>query len=393
MIIREKYLDEIRGFYDSDLVKVITGIRRCGKSVILDTIRSEIALKTDNIIYLNFENAATLDRIKDYSGLIEYVGKNRKEGRVYLFLDEIQLLDRWADAVKTLRLTDCSIFVSGSNSKLLSSEVLSMLSGREVSFRIRPFVYKEIAEYCAQLGKTASPADYLVWGGFPKRFEMATGEESLRYLSELEDTIVINDLMGRYRIKNEMLFRKLVSFVFRSNSRIFSSKSVHDYIKNEYLNCSINTIIKYLGYLKEAYVIEEIPQYSTKAKRELIYYGKLYLADVCFNSLHAENNRFDLDHNLENVVYNELIWRGYSVKVYSDGGREIDFMTTKKGKVYYVQAAYSVADEKAYQREMSAFDRIGNTSQKILITTDPVDYSTSAVRHIRFDDFLTSDEL
>ena len=393
MIVRSKYLNEIRGFYDSDLVKVIVGIRRCGKSVILDTIRSEIEKRTDNIIYLNFENASTLDKIDNYLGLINYVEENRKQGKCYIFLDEVQLLDRWADAVKTLRLSDNSIFVSGSNSRLLSREVLSLLSGREISFQIRPFVYKEIVEYASELGKSVSPTDYLVWGGFPKRFEMATKDESVKYLRELEDTIVINDLIKRYRIKKEMLFRKLVSYIFKSNARIFSSKSIHDYIKNEYVNCSINTIVKYLGYLKEAYIIEEIPQYSSKAKRELLYYGKLYLSDVCFNSLRAENNRFDLDHNLENIVYNELIYMGYSVKVYSNGGKEIDFMATKNGKIYFIQAAYSVVDEKAYEREMSAFNSMDNSAQKILITTDDIDYSTSVVKHIKFNDFLMMREL
>ena len=393
MIVRNRYLDEIRGFYDSDLIKVIVGIRRCGKSVILDTVRSEISEKTDNVIYLNFENAATLEAIGDCMGLIRYVEKNRKPGKCYVFLDEIQLLDRWADAVKTLRLSDNSVFVTGSNSTLLSKDVLSMLSGREVSFRIRPFVYKEIAEYAKELGKTVTPLDYLIWGGFPKRFETASERESIRYLSELEDTIVINDLIKRYKIKKEMLFRRIVGYVFKSNSRVFSSKSVHDYIKNEYVNCSINTVVKYLSYLRDAFVIEEIPQYSTKAKRDLIYYGKLYLADVCFNSLRAENNRFDLDHNLENVVYNELVYMGYSVKLYSNAGKEIDFMANKGGKIYFIQVAYSVVDGKAYGREMAAFNNMDNSAQKILITTDDIDYSTSTVRHIRFSDFLMMQEL
>ncbi len=393
MIIRNRYLDEIRGFYDSDLIKVIVGIRRCGKSVILDTVRSEISEKTDNVIYLNFENAATLEAIGDCMGLIRYVEENRKPGKCYVFLDEIQLLDRWADAVKTLRLSDNSVFVTGSNSTLLSKDVLSVLSGREVSFRIRPFVYKEIAEYAKELGKTVTVLDYLIWGGFPKRFETASERESVRYLSELEDTIVINDLIKRYKIKKEMLFRRIVGYVFKSNSRVFSSNSVHDYIKNEYVNCSINTVVKYLGYLRDAFVIEEIPQYSTKAKRDLIYYGKLYLADVCFNSLRAENNRFDLDHNLENTVYNELIYMGYSVKLYSNAGKEIDFMATKGGKIYFIQVAYSVVDSKAYSREMGAFSNMDNSAQKILITTDDIDYSTSTVRHIRFSDFLMMEEL
>ena len=179
----------------------------------------------------------------------------------------------------------------------------------------------------------------------------------------------------------------------RSNSRIFSANSIYDYIKNEHYNCSVNTIAKYLSYLKEAFVIDELPQYSTKAKRMLSYYGKLYNTDVCFNSLRCDSGKYDIDHNLENIVYNELIYMGYKISLYNDNGREIDFRCEKNGKIYYVQVANSVANDKAYEREFSAFDRIDNRNKKILITTDLIDYSTSTVQHIKLQDFLLKDNL
>lgn len=393
MISRKHYIEKMRPFYESDLIKIVTGIRRCGKSVIMEEIMSEISEKSDNVVYLNFEDKKVSANITTADELISYVEENRKEGKCYLFFDEIQTLDGWQEACKTLRLYDYSLFITGSNSKLLSSEFAKELSGRYVAFRIRPFVYKEIVEYCNQLGKEASITDYLVWGGFPKRFEFDSLEAQNRYLNDLDDTIVINDLIGRYKIRKESLFKSLVNFILRSNSRIFSANSVRDYIKKEHAECSVNTIMKYLGYLEEAYIIESVKQYSSKTKKELSYYAKIYNADVFFNSIRAMNNRFDLTHNLENIVYNELLYMGYEVYVYNNNGKEVDFLAIKEGRQYYVQVAYSVAEEKTYQREFGAFKNIDNLSQKIIITNDDIDYSTSVVRHIKLKDFLTMKSL
>lgn len=393
MIYREHYIQPVREFYESDLIKIITGIRRSGKSVILQQIMEEIGQKTDNIISLNFEDKRVSANITNSSTLIEYVEKNRKEGKCYLFFDEVQVLDGWQEACKTLRLYDCSLFITGSNSKLLSGEFTKELSGRYVSFRVRTFVYKEILEYAKELGKEVSVTDYLVWGGFPNRFEFNTPEAQRRYLNDLDDTIIINDLMHRYKIRKESLFKQLVNYVLRSNSRIFSAKSIHDYIKKEHESCSVNTIMKYLGYLEEAYIIEVVKQYSTRTKKELSFYAKIYDADVAFNSLRCMDNRFDLTHNLENIIYNELIYMGYDVSVYNNLGREIDFLAQNGNKKYFVQVAYSVADDKAYTREFEAFKNIDNLSQKILITNDEIDYSTSVVRHIKLKDFLLMNNL
>lgn len=393
MIHREHYIQPVREFYDSDLIKIITGIRRSGKSVILQQIMNEIGQKTDNIISLNFEDKRVSAKIADGTALIDYVEKHRKDGKCYLFFDEIQVLDGWQDACKTLRLYDYSLFITGSNSKLLSGEFTKELSGRYVAFHVRPFVYKEILEYGKELGKEFSVTDYLVWGGFPKRFEFNSPEAQRRYLEDLDDTIIINDLVHRYKIRKESLFKSLVNFVLRSNGRIFSAKSIHDYIKKEHESCSVNTIMKYLDYLEEAYIIESVKQYSTRTKKELSYYAKIYDADVAFNSIRCMDNRFDLTHNLENIVYNELVYMGYNIWVYNNSGKEIDFLAQKGNKKYYIQVAYSVAEDKAYEREFEAFKGIDDLSQKILITNDDIDYSTSVVRHIKLKDFLVMSSL
>ena len=388
MIIREHYISQIRDFYESNLVKIITGIRRCGKSVILEQIMSEIKRTSDNIIYLNFEDKIITGNIKDDIDLINYVQKQRKKGKVYLFFDEIQELEGWQYACKTLRLHEASVFITGSNSKLLSGEFTKELSGRYVAFRIRPFIYKELTEYGKQLNKDISVLDYLIWGGFPGRLEQLNSDSQKRYLNDLYNTIVINDLVRRYKIRKVAFFTSLVNFILRSNARIFSVKSIYNYVKNKNMTCSINTIFKFLGYLEEAYIIERIKQYSTKVKRDLAFFQKIYDEDVSFNSLMCFDNRFDLTHNLENIVFNELLYRNYNLTVFNNNGKEIDFLAEKSGKKYYIQVAYSVMEDKAYEREFGAFKNISQLDRKIIITNDEIDLSTSNVEHINLKKFL-----
>ena len=393
MIKREKYIEPIREFYVGDLIKVITGIRRCGKSILLKQILEEIRERTDNVIFLDFEDTAVMNAIPDEMALLNYIDSHRKESLCYVFLDEVQRVDGWAGACRTLRIRNCSVFISGSNSKLLSREFTKELSGRYVSFRVRPFVYRELAEYGKELGKDVTLTDYIIWGGFPKRIEYS-GESGQRiYLNELNETIILNDIINRYKIRKTEIFKRLANFVFLSNGRILSARSVEKYMKGAGLPCSITTITKYIGYLEEAYAIETVKKYSAKSKRELEYYLKVYDEDVALNSIRVMNNRYDLTHNFENVVYNELIYMGYNLQVYHDGSQEIDFVANKGNKQYYIQVAYSVAEDKAYEREFGAFSKMDNSTQKIVISNDDIDFSTSTVRHIRFRDFVEMTEL
>ncbi|MBR2255880.1 MAG: ATP-binding protein [Blautia sp.] len=393
MIKREKYIEPIREFYNGDLIKVITGIRRCGKSVILKQILDEIRERSDNIIFLDFEDTAVLNAIPDEMALLNYIDSHRKESLCYVFLDEVQRVDGWAGACRTLRIRNCSVFISGSNSMLLSREFTKELSGRYVPFRIRPFVYRELVEYGEELGKDVSLTDYIIWGGFPKRIEYS-GESGQRiYLNELNETIILNDIINRYKIRKTEVFKRLANFIFLSNGRILSARSVEKYMRGTGLPCSVTTITKYIGYLEEAYAIATVKKYSAKSKRELEYYLKVYDEDVALNSIRVMNNRYDLTHNFENVVYNELLYMGYNLQVYHDGSQEIDFVANKGNKQYYIQVAYSVAEEKAYEREFGAFAKLDNSCQKIVITNDDIDFSTSTVRHIRFRDFVQMDEL
>ena len=342
---------------------------------------------------LDFELRPVQSKIPDADALISYVTEHLGKEKLYVFLDEVQNVQDWHEACRTLRRFDCSVFITGSNSKLLSREFTKELSGRYVSFRIRPFVYREARQFADQLGRRFEIADYLIWGGFPAALEQPDEAARKRYLNDLNNTIIYNDLENRYKIRKRDIFERVVDFVLISNARIFSAKSIADYMKGQNIEISVPTIIKYLGYLKEAYVIKDVPLYSPKAKAKLNYYYKLYNEDVSLNSIRLSGNRYDLTHNLENIVLNELIYMGYEVSVYKNKGREVDFRAVRDGKLFLVQVAYSVAEDKTYEREFSAFSGIDNTMKKIIITNDDVDYSTSTVYHYKLKDFLWMEEL
>lgn len=391
MISREHYLQQIRPFYESNLVKIVTGIRRCGKSVIMDQIETELRQSGKKTLMLNFEDRSVSALITTVDELIDYISQYLGKEKLYVFLDEVQMIEQWNVACRTLRLKNVSLFITGSNSKLLSKEFTKELSGRYVAFRVRPFVFLEIQEYVKELQHDYSISDYLVFGGFPQAIEFPTKQARLRYLNDLDDTIVINDILNRYKIRKDNLFRRLVNYIMISNARIFSANSVQKFLKGQGFECSLNTILKYLSYLEEAYVISPIRQYSTKAKRELKYYQKLYVDDVSFNSIRQTDGHWDITHNLENIVYNELLYRGFNLFVFREGRQEVDFLAEKNNRQYLIQVAYSIAEESTYRREFALFNKLDQTREKIIITNDDFDFSTSTVRHINLKEFLINE--
>lgn len=391
MISREHYLQQIRPFYESNLVKIVTGIRRCGKSVIMDQIETELRQSGKKTLMLNFEDRSVSALITTVDELIDYISQYLGKEKLYVFLDEVQMIEQWNVACRTLRLKNVSLFITGSNSKLLSKEFTKELSGRYVAFRVRPFVFLEIQEYVKELQHDYSISDYLVFGGFPQAIEFPTKQARLRYLNDLDDTIVINDILNRYKIRKDNLFRRLVNYIMISNARIFSANSVQKFLKGQGFECSLNTILKYLSYLEEAYVISPIRQYSTKAKRELKYYQKLYVEDVSFNSIRQTDGHWDITHNLENIVYNELLYRGFNLFVFREGSQEVDFLAEKNNRQYLIQVAYSIAEESIYRREFALFNKLDQAREKIIITNDDFDFSTSTVRHINLKEFLINE--
>ena len=252
-------------------------------------------------------------------------------------------------------------------------------------------MYKELKEYANELGKDFSLGEYLSLGGFAKILEFQSNESIKAYLKDLDNTVIINDLIARYNIKKTELFKKIVDFVMLSNARVLSANSILNYIKSQKITASINTVIKYLSHLEEAYAIRKLPKYSLKAKRKLEFFEKVYNEDIAFSVIRGGDK--DITHNLENIIYNELIFMGYELFLYDNNGKEIDFLAIKGGKEYLIQVAYSVAENKAYEREIGAFASLDNSRAKVLITNDEIDFSTSTVKHIKLKDFLLMDEL
>ena len=395
MIKREKYLSKIREFYDADLIKVIIGIRRCGKSVLLKQIMDELKEEkvTDNhIIYINFEDVE-YSYIKNYLDLNKYVKeKITDESKYYLLFDEIQLVDEWEKAVNSFKATlNVSIFVTGSNSKLLSSELATLLSGRYVSFKIAPFSFSEVVELKQLTDKRDIEDafnDYLLWGGLPQRFEFKTIDATKAYLSDVFDAIVLKDIVKKNNIKNITLFQRVIEYLATNLSQSFSPTNMLKEFTKEEIPISTRTIYECLDYAESSLLMSKVSAYDIRGKKILSRKDKYYLQDLGLGQVLNINNKTQFGAYLENIVYNELIYRGYNVNIGNNNGKEIDFIATKYNQKEYYQVAYTLASEDTEEREFSAYDNIDDNYPKYVISTDKLDYSQNGIIHKNIIDFL-----
>ena len=330
MIKREEYLKKIRGFYDQDLIKVITGIRRSGKSTLLKQIIDELknsGIDEEKIIYINFEDI-DMSFIKNDKDLNEYIKKQiKKEGKYYLFFDEIQNIINWEKAVNSFKATkNVSIFITGSNSNLLSGELATLLAGRYVSFKIQPFSFKEVCEL-KQLKNSEDIEkefeNYLKWGGMPQRFYFKDEFEIKNYLMDLFDSIVIKDIVSRYKVKDVDLLNNILEYLMSTPAQQFSITNIVNYLKNENRNCSNETLYNYLSYITNSFIMNKAKRYDIKGKKVLSTNDKYYLTDFGLGQVKSSNKIKGRGSVLENVVYNELIKRGYEVFVGKSDSSEI----------------------------------------------------------------------
>ena len=393
MLKREKYLQDIRPFYDEDLIKVITGIRRCGKSVLLEQIIEEIKDRTDeeHIIYINFENVE-YEFIENYKDLNKYV-KDRiiDNKKYYLFFDEIQNVDKWEKVINSFKATmDVSIFITGSNSDLLSGELATYLSGRYVSFKMFPFTFKEVCHLkdAKENEYDSLFRNYLIWGGMPQRFRFDDEKQIRTYLSDLYDSIVMKDIIRRFKINDIDLFNRIAEYVMTTPSQTISVENLVKYFKENDRNVAKDTIYNYLEYMCKAYLINKVDRYDVRGKRILNGKYKYYLTDLGLGQVKNISKKEQLGAYLENIVYNELVYRGYDVKVGTFDKGEIDFICLKDGKKIYVQVAYILADENVVTREFSVFNNIQDNYPKYVITMDKFDFSQNGIIHKNIIDFL-----
>ncbi len=284
------------------------------------------------------------------------------------------------------------MFISIRDACVPSWELTGELSEHYVSFTVRPFVYQELAEYAHLLGKVVTITDYLIWGGFPRRLELSS-ESSLRsYISEVMECL-LSQIIARHGIRRDERFRHLAGFLFQSSGQMLSARTVGRHMEEAGFPCSPTTATRYISHLEEAGAITRVRRYSTKAGRELEYYLKFYNTDVALRTIASPDGRRDLPRNLENAVYNELLFRNYRIQTYDRGSGSVDFVALKGDRKLFIQTARSVVEDETYRRKFGPFAKLDNSCPKILISNDDLDYTTSTVQHIRFRDLVLMDDL
>ncbi len=394
MLKREMYLSRIRGFYDSDLIKILVGIRRCGKSVILNQIIDEIKEKgtdDEHIIYVNFE-FIEYEELQDYKKLNKYIKeKIIDEKKYYVFLDEIQKVNRFEDVVNSLRasINNISIFITGSNSKLLSNELSTVLSGRYVLFNIYPLSYREFIALTNKNGKSEETFwDFVKWGGLPNRTQFTDEVNIKDYLHSVFDSIILRDVVERLGLKDTILFDLLLQYIVDTTGRQFSAENVMKFLRSEGKSVSTETIYIYLDALCKALMIRKIYRYDIHGKAILKTLNKYYMTDLGIAQI--KNNNFEINKSfaIENVVYNELLERGYDVYIGKTKDGEIDFIATKTNEKIYFQVAYLLADDKVIQREFGAFKDVNDNYPKYVLSLDKVDFSKNGIIHKNIIDWL-----
>ena len=395
MIVRERYLKQIRPFYDQDLIKVLIGIRRSGKSVILTQIITELqndGIDDEHIIYMNFEDF-DYEEYADPKKLNKYVKDNIKDDKkYYIFFDEIQNVNSWEKVVNSLRATkNTSIFITGSNSDLLSSDLATHIAGRYVSFKITPFIFSEVCELLNITDeKDIEDAfnDYIKWGGMPQRFMQNDDTSKKTYLSDIYDSIIIKDIVKRFNIKDLDLLNRIVTYILTTPSQTFSPESLRKYFESESRGVSLETLYNYLDYIVRANLISKVERYDIRGKRILTGKYKYYLTDLGFTNILSEGKKVQIGAYLENVVYNELIARGYHVDIGNLDTGEIDFIATRFEEKVYIQVAYILADESVIQREFGAYQKIEDNYPKYVISMDKFDFSQNGIIHKNIIDWL-----
>lgn len=394
MLKRETYLSRIRGFYDSNLVKVLVGIRRCGKSVILNQIVNEIkdkGVSEDHIIYVNFE-LVEYEELQDYRKLNKYIKDNIKDNKIYyVFLDEIQRVDKFETVVNSLRasVSNISIFITGSNSKLLSKELSTVLSGRYVLFNIYPLSYKEFTELSLKNPTSEDTFwNFVKWGGLPNRVQFTDEVNIKDYLHSVFDSIILRDVVERLGLKDIVLFNLLLQYVVDTTGREFSADNVIKFLKTKGRSVSSETLYIYLDALCKALIINKIYRYDIHGKAILKTLNKYYMTDLGIAQI--KNNNFEINKSfaIENVVYNELLERGYDVYIGKTKKGEIDFIATKTDEKMYIQVAYLLDNEKVIEREFGAFEELNDDVPKYVLSLDKENLSRNEIIHKNIIEWL-----
>lgn len=401
MIKRESYMARIRPFIDGDLIKVLTGIRRSGKSVMLELIKDELRARgvtEEQIIAFNFEDMRNAQLCTAEALHDELVRRAAPiKGKIYFFFDEIQEVERWERCVNSLRVEmDCDIYITGSNAKLLSGELATYLAGRYVEFIIYPFSF---SEFLALYHSVEPDADtrtcfdrYLTFGGMPYLANLRFDETACRqYLRDLFNSVELKDIVKRNNVRDVDMLERIIAYVTANIGTTFSSTAISKYLKNEGRRVSPETVLNYLKACSDAFLFYQVRRQDLQGKKILTVNEKYYVADHGIREAVIGGNMRDINLVLENIVFMEALRRGYSVTVGKVGEREIDFVCERHGEKCYIQVAYLLAAEETVQREFGVYEHVQDNFPKYVVSLDEFDMSRNGVRHYNIRDFLLAE--
>lgn len=401
MIKRESYMARIRPFIDGDLIKVLTGIRRSGKSVMLELIKDELRARgvtEEQLIAFNFEDMRNAQLCTAEALHDELVRRAASiKGKIYFFFDEIQEVERWERCVNSLRVEmDCDIYITGSNAKLLSGELATYLAGRYVEFIIYPFSF---SEFLALYHSVEPDADtrtcfdrYLTFGGMPYLANLRFDETACRqYLRDLFNSVELKDIVKRNNVRDVDMLERIIAYVTANIGTTFSSTAISKYLKNEGRRVSPETVLNYLKACSDAFLFYQVRRQDLQGKKILTVNEKYYVADHGIREAVIGGNMRDINLVLENIVFMEALRRGYSVTVGKVGEREIDFVCERHGEKCYIQVTYLLAAEETVQREFGVYEHVQDNFPKYVVSLDEFDMSRNGVRQYNIRDFLLAE--
>ena len=402
MISRESYMRRIRPFIGNELIKVLIGIRRSGKSVMLNLIQQELiasGINEDQFICINFENMNNAHLCFAETLHEEVAGKIKSiDQKTYLFFDEIQEVAGWEKCINSLRVEfDCDIYITGSNARLLSGELATYLAGRYVEFVIYPFSFGEFSELYLTVFSDSDSREmftrYITAGGMPYLSNLRYAEEpSRQYLQDLYNSVVLKDIVKRNSIRDVDLLERIIAYITANVGTTFSATAISRYLKSEGRTVAPETILNYIRACEDAFLFYRVRRQDLQGKKILTVNEKYYIADHGIREAVFGGNMKDINLIFENIVYMELLRRGYKITVGKAGEKEIDFIAEKQDQKLYVQVAYLLASEETIQREFGVYDTIRDNFPKYVVSYDEFDMSRNGIKHMNIRRFLLSEQ-
>jgi len=401
MLKRDEYIKKIVPFIDKDVIKVLTGIRRSGKSVMLKLLMEELknrGINENQFIYINFENLKYRN-LKNYERLYDFILNkvDDKYKSYYIFLDEIQEVEEWERCVNSLRVDEdfnFDIYITGSNAKLLSGELSTYLAGRYIEFVVYPFSFKEFFEIMKEKNKEIDLKeafqDYIKFGGMPFLHNLDYNyEASMQYLQDLYASIILKDITRRNNIRDTDLLERIINYVVMNIGNTFSATSISKFFKSENRKVATETILNYIKACEEAFLVYRVARNDLLGKKILNVNEKYYIADHGIREAIMENNQKNINQVLENIVYFEMLRRGYNVKIGKVDNLEVDFVCKKNDETIYIQVSYLLASEDTKEREFSVLENIKDNYPKYVLSMDEFDMSRNGIKHVNLIEFLT----